>query len=161
MSDAIEHSNDEFDLVLQRVVDVPRQAVWQAWTDPEQLPFWFAPQPWTTTRCAIDLRPGGGFSTTMRSPEGDDQPVTGCYLEVVENRRLVWTDALQPGFRPAAGGFMTAVIELEDHPQGTLYTARALHGSREDRDRHAEMGFEQGWGQALDQLVAHIKARPA
>src|SRR5262249_31712101 len=82
------------DLVLERVVDVPPQLVWKAWTQPEHLVKWFAPKPWTTVDCEIDLRPGGIFRTVMRSPEGVDHPGTGCYLEVTPNERLVWTDAL-------------------------------------------------------------------
>ncbi len=89
------------DLVLERIVDVPRELVWKAWTTPEYLMKWFTPVPWMTVECEIDLRPGGVFRTVMRSPEGVDHPNTGCYLEVVENEKLVWTDALEQGYRPS------------------------------------------------------------
>ena len=147
------------DLVLERVVDVPRALVWQAWTRPEHLLKWFAPAPWTTVDCEVDLRPGGIFRTVMRSPQGENFPGLGCFLEVVEGRRLVWTDALSPGFRPSAKPFFTAIITLEDHGSGTKYTARALHKDETDRKTHAEMGFVDGWGQCLDQLVALMKKR--
>ena len=63
---------------------------------------WFCPKPWTTVECEIDLKPGGLFRTVMRTPEGKDMPPgIGCYLEVIENTRLSWTNALLPGFRPA------------------------------------------------------------
>jgi uncharacterized protein YndB with AHSA1/START domain len=94
--------NPTLDLILERVVPVSPDRVWRAWTDPEQLKQWFCPRPWRTTHCQIDLRPGGLFRTVMQSPEGQDmEPNTGCYLEVVPNERLVWTGALEPGFRPA------------------------------------------------------------
>ena len=92
--------NPQFDLLLERVVDVPRELVWRAWTTPELLKKWFTPRPWETIDCELELRPGGIFRTTMRSPEGEECPVLGCFLEVVENERLVWTEALGPGFRP-------------------------------------------------------------
>lgn len=145
------------DLVLERVVDVPPEKVWAAWTRPEHLVKWFAPLPWTTVDCEIDLRPGGIFRTVMRSPEGEDHPGVGCILEVVENERLVWTDALGPDWRPKPESFMTAVIALEPHGSGTKYTAIALHKDETDRTKHEEMGFHEGWGKALDQLVAHVK----
>jgi uncharacterized protein YndB with AHSA1/START domain len=148
-----------FELVLTRTVDVPRNAVWQAWTDPEQVVAWFAPKPWTTVNCQIDLRPGGIFSTTMRSPDGQDHGGDGCILEVVENERFAWTDALLPGYRPAEQAFFTAIIELADDGTGTRYTARALHRNGADRKSHEEMGFHAGWGQCLDQLVEHVKSR--
>lgn len=157
--------NPELDLMLERVVPVPVERVWAAWTVPEQLMQWFTPQPWQTVACTIDLRPGGLFHTRMRGPDGQEFPGDGCYLEIVPQRRLVWTDALLPGYRPVAqpgdacglGGSMTGVIELEPVAGGTRYRAMALHGSAEVRTRHAEMGFEQGWSAALDQMVALIR----
>jgi uncharacterized protein YndB with AHSA1/START domain len=147
----------KLDLVLERVVDVPRELVWAAWTKPEHIVHWFAPKPWTTTDCEIDLRPGGILSFTMRSPEGKDFPNVGCVLEVVPQERLVWTDSLLPGYRPSAKPFFTAVIALEKQGKGTRYTATAIHRDEAGRKQHEEMGFHEGWGQCLDQLVAYSK----
>ena len=91
----------------------------------------------------------------MRSPEGQDFPNEGCYLDVVPNERLVWTDALRPGYRPSEKPFFTAVITLETHGTGTRYTATALHRDVAGRTQHEAMGFHGGWSTALDQLVAH------
>lgn len=146
------------DLVLERVIDVPIHLVWEAWTMPEHICKWFTPAPWSTIDCEIDLRPGGLFSTVMRSPEGQDFPNVGCYLEVVPNTRLVFTDALLPGYRPSAEPFFTGVITLEAVGTSTRYTAMAIHRDTTSRDRHEEMGFHDGWGKALDQLVAHVKS---
>lgn len=163
----IHQPDPTLDLMLQRVVDVPRELVWMAWTTPEHLMKWFTPSPWRTVDCEIDLRPGGAFRTVMQSPEGERFPNTGCYLEVVEQEKLVWTNVLAPGYRPAtpASGSLpcdllpfTAVISLEPHPDGgTRYTALVIHGTEESRRKHEEMGFHQGWGTALDQLVAMAK----
>ena len=155
-------ADPELDLVLERVVDIAPELVWAAWTQPEHLTKWFTPAPWTTPEAEIDLRPGGTFRTVMRSPEGHLMDNSGCYLEVIEHRRLVWTAALGPGYRPndfSGGGFpFTAEISLEPTGSGTKYTARALHATAEHRAAHAEMGFVDGWGKALDQLVAHMKS---
>ena len=145
------------DLVLQREIDVPRELVWAAWTQPEHLVKWFAPAPWSITECEVDLRPGGMLRFVMRSPEGQEFPNVGCYLEVVPIERLVWTDALLPGYRPSEEPFFTAVLTLEPRGSGTLYTAIALHRDEANRQKHEEMGFHEGWGQVLDQLVAYIK----
>jgi uncharacterized protein YndB with AHSA1/START domain len=158
MSSPHRHQIDpRLDLVLERVIDVPRQLVWAAWTTPEHIMKWFTPAPWTTVDCEIDLRPGGIFRTTMRSPEGQDYPNLGCFLEVVPNEKLVWTDALTPGYRPSKNPFFTAIILLEPQGNGTKYTAIAIHRDEEVRKKHDEMGFQQGWGKALDQLVAAVK----
>lgn len=150
------------DLVLERIIDVPPEKVWRAWTIPEQLKQWFTPAPWTTVACEIDLRPGGIFRTVMRSPEGEANEDTGCYLEVVPNERLVWTGALLPGYRPAPAArddiVFTAIILIEPHNAGTKYTAIAIHRDVEGCAQHAAMGFHAGWGAALDQLVAVAKS---
>lgn len=151
--------NPELDLVLDRHVDVRPELVWKAWTEPEHLKRWFTPKPWQTVDCTIDLRPGGVFSTIMRSPEGETMPADpGCFLEVVENRKLVFTDALGPGYRPKGSAFMTATVLLEPEGSGTRYVAIAMHADPEARRKHEEMGFANGWGTALDQLVELAQA---
>jgi len=146
------------DLVLEREIDVPVELVWEAWTTPDSIKEWFCPKPWSVSSCEIDLRPGGKFNTVMRSPEGQEFPNSGCYLEVVPNQRLVFTDTLLPGFRPAPKPFFTAALLLAPTATGTRYTAIAIHGNEETRKQHEEMGFHEGWGSVVDQLVAHIKA---
>lgn len=152
------------DLSFERFVGLPTEAIWAAWTQPDLLIPWFCPRPWSTVACEIDLRPGGVFRTVMRSPEGQEFPNLGCYLEVVPNRRLVWTNALAPGFRPVPPGavegffFFTGIVELSPQGSGTLYGARVKHGTPEDCQRHAAMGFEEGWGKALDQLIEFVKS---
>jgi len=145
------------DLVLERNIDVPVERVWEAWTRSEHVAEWFAPAPWTVSDCKIDLRPGGIFRTVMRSPEGEEFPGDGCILEVVPKERLVWTDALLPGYRPARSAFFTCVLTLRPSGNGTHYVARALHGDEESRRRHEAMGFHEGWGTTLDQLVAYTR----
>ena len=68
-----------------------------------------------------------------------------------------WTDALLPGYRPSANPFFTAIVTLEPQGSRTRYTAMAIHRDEAGRKRHEEMGFRDGWGKALDQLVAHAK----
>lgn len=148
----------ELDLVLERVVPVPVEAVWAAWTNPDHVVKWFTPRPWSTVACEIDLRPGGIFRTVMRSPEGEDSDNVGCFLEVVEKERLVFTDALGPDYRPQADPFMTAEVNLTPEGDGTRYVAIARHRDASQRKAHEDMGFHQGWATALDQLVEVAKA---
>lgn len=82
----------KLDLVLERIVEVPKELVWKAWTTPDIIKQWYTPVPWKTVECELDLRPGGMFRTVMQSPEGENFPNMGCYLEVIPNEKLVWTD---------------------------------------------------------------------
>lgn len=145
------------DLTLTRDLAAPPSKVFAAWTTPELVKRWFTPRPWETAHCEIDLRPGGVFRTVLRGPDGPEVDNTGCWLEVVPDRRLVWTVALLPGYRPNAAGphglSFTAVLTFEPLGTGTRYTVTAMHPSAEAARRHADMGFHEGWGAALDQLV--------
>lgn len=152
----------KLDLVLERVTEASPERVWLAWTQPEHLKKWFAPRPWVTAECEVDLRPGGIFRTLMRSPDGKEESRnTGCYLEVVKHQKLVWTIALKPGFRPAKPAQVpsfTATILLEPRGKGTKYTAIAMHQDAEGAQRHAEMGFHEGWGTVFNQLAEVAQA---
>lgn len=148
-------STADRELVLTRILNAPREKVYQAWTDPEMLKQWFAPKPWTTSAAELDVRPGGSNLIVMRDPEGNEYPNPGIYLEVVKNERLVMTDAYTKAWVPSEKPFMTAILTFEDAGAGkTKYTARVLHWSAADREAHEKMGFHEGWGQCATQLEA-------
>ena len=70
-------------VVITRVFDAPRELVWRAWTECERLMRWWGPKGFTTPFCKIDLRAGGVYRNSMRSPEGKDYWSTGTYREIV------------------------------------------------------------------------------
>ncbi|MGO4563891.1 SRPBCC family protein [Rhizobium sp. 2YAF20] len=147
----------KFELSLTRVIDAPRDKIFKAWTNPDLVKQWFAPLPWSTPHVEMDVRPGGANLFVMSDPDGNQFPNRGVYLEVVENEKLVFTDAFTSAWVPSAKPFMVATITLEDLGGGkTRYTATVLHWSEEDRQAHEKMGFHQGWGQCSDQLAALV-----
>lgn len=154
------------DLALRLVRDIPitPEQCFEGWTVPERLMPWFCPRPWRVVECVIDLRPGGAFGTTMQSPEGVTMPdAPGCYLVVEAPHRLVWTNLLGPDFKPNAiphpGFGFVCELRFDRLPGGaTRYQAAVHHVDAAGRDAHAAMGFEVGWGAALDQLVEMMQA---
>lgn len=145
------------DLLVERVFDAPPSLLWRAWTEPELLVRWFTPAPWRMPACSIDLRPGGALRWTMRSPEGGESGHEACYLEVVENESLVWTDALGTGSRPLAQPFITVAIRLSGGKGGTRQVCHILHKDAQTRQIHLDKGFEQGWTACLDQLAQTLR----
>lgn len=141
------------ELSLQRTLAAPRAAVWRCWTEPGLLMQWFCPRPWRVIQAEIDLRPGGRFYTLMEGPQGERVPGPGVYLEVVEGRRLVFTDAFLSAWVPSGKPFMVGDVRFSDRPEGgTRYLACARHWTEEDRRAHEAMGFHSGWGAAAAQL---------
>ena len=148
-----------FELELIREVPITAEEAFAGWTVPDVLMQWFCPRPWKVVEAQIDLRAGGLFATTMQSPEGHTMPRgEGCLLLVEAPHRLVWTNFMRPDFCPQPlpeGGF-GFVCDLRFEPTGAQsirYHATVRHLDEAGCERHRQMGFEAGWGAALDQLV--------
>lgn len=139
--------------------------LFRCWTEPDLLKPWFCPKPWKTTHAEIDLRPGGKFHTVMQGPDGETHGNRGCFLEIVEGEKIVWTSAMSEGWHPIESSGdgcdfpMVATVTFEDLDNGILrYTAQAEHWTAEAKAKHEAMGFEQGWNICLDQLIAFSKS---
>ncbi|MCW5965511.1 MAG: SRPBCC domain-containing protein [Bryobacterales bacterium] len=142
-------------LKLERVIAAQRVSVWRCWTDAELLRQWFCPKPWSVSAADFDLKPGGRMNTVMEGPNGERIENQGIWLEIEPMRRLVFTDAFTEGYVPAAEPFITAVVTLDDTEDGhTRMTWSARHSNAEATAKHREMGWEQGWNAAVDQLDA-------
>jgi uncharacterized protein YndB with AHSA1/START domain len=146
------------DLIFERTTSIPVEMLWKGWTHPETLMKWFCPKPWRVTDCRIDLRAGGEFFNLMEGPNGEKSANHGCYLEVVEYQKLVWTGMMTKDFRPAPisnplGFHFVATILFSKTDKGTAYKAIIAHSDEEGRKKHQAMGFQEGWGVAFDQLV--------
>ena len=112
-------STEGRDLILTRIIDAPRAKIFKAWTDPELLKKWFAPAPFTAPVVETDVRPGGSSLIVMRGPDGSEFPNRGVYLEVIENERLVFTNAYTRAWEPSDKPFMTVILTFEDKGRST------------------------------------------
>jgi uncharacterized protein YndB with AHSA1/START domain len=150
---------NQSELTVERFIKASPSTVWQAWSTPEHLEKWWIPAPIECKVIKLDLRAGGGFETRMRQSGEDFQPhVEGCFLEVVPDKRLVWTTVLQEGWQPAEPWLaLTAIITFTPEGNGTLYRAHVLHRNTEDSLKHQEMGFFDGWGTVIEQLAKTVE----
>jgi uncharacterized protein YndB with AHSA1/START domain len=146
------------DLVLTRLIDASPEAVYRCWTEPDLMRRWFAPKPWSTPRASVDLRPGGANLVVMADESGSEYPSLGQYLEIVPNRKLVFTDAYIGDWQPSEKPFFTCALTFEEEGGKTRYTATARHWTVEDRETHERMGFHEGWGLCAAQLEEVAKS---
>jgi uncharacterized protein YndB with AHSA1/START domain len=156
----IRSADPELDLTISRVIKAPRQAVWDAWTDRASFEQWWIPAPARCKVMEMELRPGGSFVTQMSEDGGEFAPhLRACFLAVDDLERIVFTNALVGGWRPAEQPFMTAIITMQDHPLGTEYVAHVMHKNNADRSLHEELGFYDGWGTVIEQLARLAEQR--
>ncbi len=151
------------DRTISRIIKVPRASVWNAWANPGNFEQWWIPEPLKCRVVDMDLRPGGAFVTQMSEDGATYTPhMNACFLAADALERIVFTNALTGGWRPAEDFYpvpMTAIITLRDHAGGTEYSARVLHRNEADRKTHSDMGFQEGWGTVLDQLARKLESR--
>ena len=140
----------QFELSVDRYIDAPPEKVWEIMTD--RMAEWWAPKPWTTKIIEQDWRAGGRNATIMRGPNGEEFPNEGVFLDVVPNKRFMFTDAFQAGWIPAKA-FMVGVFEISSEGEGTRYRASARHWDETATKQHEEMGFSSGWAMCAAQLA--------
>lgn len=144
------------EIVVTRVLDAPRELVFEAWTDPEHIGSWWGPRGFTTTTHEMDVRPGGVWRLTMHGPDGTDYPNYIVYREVVRPERLAYAHGSQPG-EPAD---FDVTVTFADEGGKTRITMRSLFPSAAARDFVVkEYGAIEGAHQTLDRLQEHLAAQ--
>lgn len=150
--------NTGTELVLDRLLDAPREKLFKIWTDPSTYSKWFCPKPWTVAKAELDVRAGGKSFILMKGPEGQEFPNHGLFLEVVKNEKIVFTDAFVDTWIPSQRAFMVCTVTFADEGGKTRYRAVARHWTAEARAEHEQMGFHEGWNIVADQLEALAKS---
>jgi uncharacterized protein YndB with AHSA1/START domain len=139
-----------WELTLIRVINAPRERVFKAWSEPEQVARWFAPQPLTLPKCEMNFRPGGSFSMTMRTPDGQEFPFSGVYSEILPPAKLSWVGEFPNGPKKQ----ILTTVNFEAQGGKTKVTVhQAFTVLTPETEPHTK-GAKQGWTATLDQLAA-------
>ena len=155
--------------LLSRLLEAPRERVWQAWTDPEHLKHWWGPKGFTVEKLTLDLRPGGLMHYWLRAPDGFALWGRFRFLEIVRPERLVWVNS----FSDPEGGVTThpmspdwprelhSTATFEEQGNKTLLTVRwlPLEGTPQEQVRTFDQGRQSmtmGWSGTMEQLTAYL-----
>ena len=142
-----EKMKTEKTLEIRRVIKAPRDRVYAAWTDPEQLRQWFGPENVRTRDLVAETRVGGKFRWDLTNAEGEEMTVQGEYRDLQPARKIVFTWQWQDD-ETWENHNSVVTVELFDTVGGT--ELRLLHEhlpSEESRDNHND-----GWKSLLNQL---------
>jgi uncharacterized protein YndB with AHSA1/START domain len=140
------------EITISRVYDAPRELVWAAWTEPEQLASWWGAAGWSNPleRITMDVRPGGAFSVTSVSDEdGTEMTVQGVYREIAEHERLVLEEPAEGSWHGGAVSVMT-LVDLGDGR--TEMTVRTTIQTTDDMRDQAEAGMTT----VFERLAEHL-----
>ena len=144
---AAQGTTAETSVQLRRTFAAPREKVFRAWTDPEELKRWWGPEGYATPSAQADLRVGGTYRLGMQKlPAGDIFYLAGTYREVRPPERLVYTWRWEA--EPELGESLVTV-EFRDLGQSTevVVTHEFLLAGKV-RDDH-----QRGWTGCLDRLA--------
>ena len=148
---------DDTSIVITREFDVPRDLLFDAWTQPEHIEKWFGPEGFSTRVEKHDFRVGGRSRYVMVGPDGKEYPGEGEFLEITKPERIVSTDGFGDDFEGEnlpSGMVVTATFD--DLGGRTRVTLHIAHPTPEDRKRHEELGVVDGWGTTLDRLERYL-----
>ncbi|MDB5605765.1 MAG: ATPase [Bradyrhizobium sp.] len=141
----------DLEIAMTRMFDAPRHLVFDAMTRPEHVRRWFGCAELALPVCEIDLRVGGAYRFTMRSPDGVDSTLQGTYREIVRPERVVFTERFSmPGFTSDEYQVTSTFVETGGR---TTLTTTILHTTKENRDGHLNSGIEKGVAPAYDRLA--------
>jgi uncharacterized protein YndB with AHSA1/START domain len=145
MSDQTPVAAADQEVLITRVFDAPREQVWRAWTDPDEVAAWFGPEHFDTPRdkVRIDLRVGGRYELTMVRPGGGEFPVGYDIVELVEPELLVLRSDPVPGMHEPT------VTRVELHAHGEKTRMTLSDGPYPAGGAHAAAG----WSAAFDKLA--------
>jgi len=149
-------SPDKRELHITRILDAPRDLVFQAWTDPKHMAQWWGPRYFTNPVCELDARPGGALLIHMQGPDGTVYPMKGTFLEVVEPERLVFQSAALQGPEEEVLLEDVTTVTFAERDGKTLMTVHAVVTKATPEAAGALDGMEEGWNQSLDKLAEFL-----
>lgn len=144
-------------LHITRTFDAPRQAVWDAWTQPDQFKQWFMPAPYSVPSCEFDVRPGGKLRVDTQGPDGVIMPLVGVFQVVEEPAKLVTTNSPLDADGNKLFEVQHTVVLNEINGQTILEITSEVLSAGPNADQFLS-GMEPGLQQAFDQLAEMLKS---
>ncbi len=150
--------SSEWDLVMTRTFDAPRELVFKVWTDSGHMAQWWGPKGFTNPVCDLDVRPGGAIRIHMRAPDGVVYPMTGVFQETVAPERLVFVSSALDDQGNSMFDVLNTVTFVEQHGKTELTLQARVIKATAQAPQYLK-GMEMGWEQTLDRLQDYVAGR--
>lgn len=151
-------------IIITRVFDAPVELFYKVWTEPEHIAKWWGPEGFETRVEEYEFQVGGRTKFIMTAPNGMEYPVTGRFLEIVENEKIVSTDEFGDEYKEMAEKMNMEIPQIdtitalfEEIDGKTKLTLTMTHPTQRDRDLHEKMHAVEGWNSSFDCLDKHLE----
>lgn len=140
----------EREITISRVLNAPRNLVWEVWTNPHHIKHWWGPNGFTNTIFEMDVQPGGSWDLVMHGPDGKDYKNKSVYTEVIKPEKLVYDHVSAPKFQFS--------VTFTEQGKKTLISIQMLFQSVEQKAKVIkQFGAEEGLKQNIDKLEAFLE----
>lgn len=141
-------------LTLERTFDAPIELVWEAWTQPEHVAQWWAPEGMELEVFEHDFREGGKWKYGMEMPDGTEFISEGVYSVIVELEKIFSS----ANFRPMTEGVEIQAL-FEENGDKTNFTFNCIHPTVEYCKQQEKMGFYNGWASVFERLNGFLQEK--
>jgi uncharacterized protein YndB with AHSA1/START domain len=140
-------------IVMTRILDAPRDLVFEAHSSCEHLSNWWGPRRYEIASCEVDFRQGGKWRIVHRGADGDEHGFHGEFREIVRPERITWTFE----YEGMPGHVSVQTVAFEEHDGKTTLTTTAVFDTVEDRDGMLQSGMESGAAETMDRLDEYLE----
>jgi uncharacterized protein YndB with AHSA1/START domain len=140
------------EIVMTRVIEAPRDLVFEAHSSCEHLSHWWGPRRYEVADCDVDFRPGGAWRIVHRGAGDEEFAFRGEFLEIVRPEHITWTF----GWEGMPGHVSVQTVAFEEHDGKTTLTTTAVFETVEDRDGMLQSGMEGGAAESMDRLEEYL-----
>lgn len=154
MTAKTQSNTSDREIVITRILDAPRELVYEAWTNPKHIAQWWGPNGFTNTIHEMNVKVGGVWRFIMHGPDGTDYPNKVVFEEVIKAKRLVYTHGSDDDNDPNA---FHVTVTFEDEGKKTKLTMRSVFGSAAILEEMKKFGAVEGGNQTLNRLEAHLR----
>lgn len=158
--DDVSETQSDREIVITRVLNAPRELVFQAWTEVQHIEQWWGPQGFTTHVPELNLCPGGQWRYVMTGPDATIYPIEGIFHEIIPFERIVTSDRFGEGIDKLLNAHlprgMVSTVLFEDFEGKTQLKIQIMHQSVEDRRKHEEIGVIPEWNSNFNCLEEYL-----